>query len=267
MELSNILMFTPIWQEDCPSDSYCSDGLKQPSERNFVNSNLHLKFVSGSVFGKNPRSGKSSCRGVEQFLRCTDIWVLWESWASFHQWCFTPHRPLGLLLWGPASPHCWNKALFCEASGMGVDGFEWVFLASEPKKGVSRNSRGISGFLGGWCFFNTLRNEHGTSKLSQAMPFWCSEISLPRDAINSCFKKPLEILHGSWMHPGSVGNKSPVLNIIILGSFPVFHWGCTWWGSWNGWWGWNGRGDGDETRFLLAGWKWLECQCVTLSIF
>ena len=32
---------------------------------------------------------------------------------------------------------------------MGVDGFEWVFLASEPKKGVSRNSRGISGFLGG----------------------------------------------------------------------------------------------------------------------
>lgn len=23
----------------------------------------------------------------------------------------------------------------------------------------------------------------------------------------------------------------------------------------------------DETRFLWAGWKWLECQCVTSSIF
>ena len=172
-------MFTPIWQEDCPSDSYCSDGLKQPNERNVMFTAIYIWNFRGpgSVFGKNPRSGKSSCRGVEQFLR-------WESWASFHQWCFTPHRPLGLLLWGPASPHCWNKALFCEASGMGVDG---VFLASEPKKGVSRNSRGISGFLGGWCFFNTLRKEHGTSKLDQAMSFWCSEISLPRDAINLCF--------------------------------------------------------------------------------
>ena len=55
------------------------------------------------------------------------------------------------------------------------------------------------------------------------MPFWCSEISLPRDAINSCFiskKNNMEISHGSWMHPGSVGNKS-------LNSWTSSFWGAS----------------------------------------
>lgn len=108
-----------------------------------VHSNLHLKFswTREPVFGKNPRSGKSSCRGVEQFLR-------WESWAFFHQWCFTPHRPLRPFCCGGQHP------LIAEIRLCFVRLPEWelmvlngCFLASEPKKGVSRNSRGISGFL------------------------------------------------------------------------------------------------------------------------
>ena len=78
--------------------------VEQPNERNFMFTAIYIWNFRGpgSVFGKNPRSGKSSCRGVEQFLR-------WESWAFFHQWCFTPPQALRPSAVGqPASPHCWK---------------------------------------------------------------------------------------------------------------------------------------------------------------
>lgn len=97
----------------------------------------------------------------------------------------------------------------------------------------------------------------------------------------------MEISHGSWMHFGSVGNKSPVLEHHHFGELPggnpVFwrlpsteasnvHWGCTWWGGWNGWGGWNDRGDGDEIGmrpgfFGRVGNGWNVGLCYFLNLF